>query len=93
MKKAKAAKAPRKKKAVAPAKHKDGFHLGARLKHARLLHQMRLKDVAGVGAAVAIGEYRATATTLVQLYLAFILMSLGWVGMALSGIGQTSGQD
>jgi quercetin dioxygenase-like cupin family protein/DNA-binding Xre family transcriptional regulator len=46
LKKAKAAKAPRKKKAVAAAKPKDGFHLGARLKHARLLHQMRLKDVA-----------------------------------------------
>ena len=40
------AKAPRKKRAVAPDKPKDGFHLGARLKHARLLHQMRLKDVA-----------------------------------------------
>jgi quercetin dioxygenase-like cupin family protein/DNA-binding Xre family transcriptional regulator len=40
------AKAPRKKKVVAPGKPKDGFHLGARLKHARLLHQMRLKDVA-----------------------------------------------
>src|SRR5260370_34075313 len=40
------AKAPRKKRAVAPGKPKDGFHLGARLTHARLLHQMRLKDVA-----------------------------------------------
>src|SRR3981081_4153745 len=40
------AKAPRKKRVVAPGKPKNGFHLGARLKHARLLHQMRLKDVA-----------------------------------------------
>lgn len=50
MKRAKATP-PRKKKAVAaskptPSKPKDGFWLGARLKHARLLHQMRLKDVA-----------------------------------------------
>jgi DNA-binding XRE family transcriptional regulator len=42
---------PRKKPAVAPSKPtpgtpKDGFHLGARLKHARLLHQMRLRDIA-----------------------------------------------
>jgi transcriptional regulator with XRE-family HTH domain len=45
VKKAKAKVAP-KKAAGTPAKSKEGFRMGARLKHARLLNHMRLKDVA-----------------------------------------------